>query len=69
MDATDERVAVVTGASKGLGAAIARRFAAERNPGRRLRPHRRQAERGGRIGSRPDFPVPCDVTQSQQVNV
>ena len=29
MSATDERVAVVTGASKGLGAAIARRFARE----------------------------------------
>lgn len=67
MSATDERVAVVTGASKGLGAAIARRFARE---GIRVVACARTEDKLRQVAeSDPDriLPVPCDVTQSQQV--
>src|SRR5690606_42136775 len=67
MDATDERVAIVTGASKGLGAAITRRFAAG---GIRVVACARSEDKLKEVAKAdPDriFPIPCDVTQSRQV--
>lgn len=67
MSAKDERVAIVTGASKGLGAAITRRFAKE---GIRVVACARSEDKLKKVAeSDPDliFPVPCDITQSRQV--
>lgn len=67
MSTTDKRVAIVTGASKGLGAAITRRLAREEI---RVVACARSEDKLKKVAeSYPDriLPVPCDVTQSRQV--
>ncbi|GAA5346560.1 NADP-dependent 3-hydroxy acid dehydrogenase YdfG [Planifilum fimeticola] len=68
MGATDERVAIVTGASKGLGAAITRRFA---DGGIRVVACARSEDKLREVAESDPariIPIPCDVTQSRQIS-
>lgn len=67
MDSQTQKVAIVTGASKGLGAAIARRLAKEKIKVVASARSTDKLERLAQESGDAIDPVSCDVTDSKQV--